>query len=101
MKGHIKQISILASQMRITKENIKKAKQHPTLLNTANILNQDAYNAFYISYMDQINYNVTIQLDGSISILREELEKKYHLFRNKTDRCTCKDATGYSRQCVH
>ena len=23
------------------------------------------------------------------------------MFRNKTDQCTCEEATGYSRQCVH
>ena len=32
-------ISIQASQTRITKENIKKAKQHPMLLNASNTLN--------------------------------------------------------------
>ena len=52
-----------ASQMRLTKGNIKKAKQHPLLLDASNILNQDAYNAFYASHMDHMNYNVTIQLD--------------------------------------
>ena len=66
VKGYNKQISIQASQMRITKENIKKAKQNPMLLEASNILNQEAYNAFYTSYMDCINHNVTIQLDGSI-----------------------------------
>ena len=55
--------------MRKTKENVKKAKQHPMLLDAANILNQDAYNAFYTSYMD----------------LRDDLEQKPHLFKNKID----------------
>ena len=101
MKGYNKQILIQASQMRITKENIKKAKQHPMLLEAANNLNHDAYNTFHTSYMDCMNYNITILLDGSISILRVDLEQKPHLFRNKTYQCTCKEATGYSRQCVH
>ena len=101
VKGYNKQILIQASQMRITKENIKKAKQHPMLLDASNDLNQDTYNAFHTSYMDRMNYKVTIQLDGLISILRADLEQKPHLFRNKTDRCTCKEATGYSRQSVH
>ena len=46
--------------MRITKENIKKANQHPMLSDAENILNQDAYNAFYTSYMDHMNYSFTI-----------------------------------------
>ena len=71
--------------MRITKENIKRAKQHPMLLDASNIINQEACNSFYTSYMDRINHNVTIQLDGSISNLRVDLEQKPHLFRNKTD----------------
>ena len=82
-------------------ENIKKAKQHPMLLEALNILNQEAHNAFYTSYMDRINHNVTIQFDGSILMLRVDLEHKPHLLRNKIDRCTCKEATGYSGQCVH
>ena len=87
--------------MRITKKNIKKAKQHPTLLEASNILNKEAYNAFYTSYMDRINHNITIQFDGSILILRVDLEDKSHLFGNKTDQPTCKEPTGYPRQCVH
>ena len=75
MNDYNKQISIQASQMRITKENRKKAKQHPMLLDVANILNQDDYNAFHTSYIDHINYNVTIQLNGSIPILRDDLNK--------------------------
>ena len=55
------------------------------LLKVSNILNQDAYNAFYTPYMDRMTYNVTIQLGGSISILRVDLEQKPYLFRNKTD----------------
>ena len=101
VKGYNKQISIQTSQMRITKENIKKAKQHPMSLEASNILNQEVYNTFCTSYMDRINHNVTMQLDGSILILRVDLENEPHLIRNKTDRCTCKEATGYSRQCVH
>ena len=46
MKGYNKQISIQACQMRIIKENIKKAKQHPMLLDAADILNQDAYKTY-------------------------------------------------------
>ena len=65
------------------------------LLEASNILNQEAYNDFYTPYMDRMNYNVTIQFDGSISILRVDLKHKPHLFRNKTDQCTCKEA------CVH
>ena len=56
------------SQMRINKDNIKKAKQHPMLLDVSNIPNQEAYNAFYTLYTDRMNYNATIQLDGSILI---------------------------------
>ena len=55
------------------------------LLEAQNILNQEAYNAFYITYMYCINHDVTIQFDGSISILRVDLEHKSNLFRNKTD----------------
>ena len=71
--------------MRIIKENIKKAKQHPMLLDAADILNQDAYKTYQTSYMDRMNYNITIQLDGLILILRDVLKQKPHLFRNKTD----------------
>ena len=101
VKEYSKQILIQAFQMRITKQNIKKAKQHPMMLEALNILNKEAYNIFYTSYMDRINHNVTIQFDGSTFILRDNLEHKHHLFRNKTDQCTCEEATGYSRQCVH
>ena len=70
-------------------------------LETSNIQNQDAYNTFYTSCMDRINHNITIQLYVSISILRVDLEQKSHLFRNKTDQCTCKETTGYFSQFVH
>ena len=50
--------------MRITKEYIKKAKQHLILLEISNIPNQEAYNAFYTSFMDRINHKVTIQYAG-------------------------------------
>ena len=89
-----------ASQMKITKESIKKAKQHPMSLEAPNILIQEAYSDFYTQCMDCINHNVTIQLDGSILILRVDLERKPHLFRNKTNGCMCKETTGYSRQRV-
>ena len=59
--------------MRITKENLKKAKQHPILLEASNILNQEAYNPFYTSQMDCINHNITIQFDGLISTLTVDL----------------------------
>ena len=44
--------------------------------------------------MNRINHKVTIQFDGSILILRVNLEHKPLMFRNKTDQCTCKEATG-------
>ena len=58
------------------------------LLDASNILNQDAHNAFFTSYVDRMNYNVTIQLDGLTSILRVDLAQKPHLFKNKIDQCT-------------
>ena len=44
------------------------------LLEASNILNQEAYKAFYTSYMDYINHNLTIQFDVSTLILRLDLE---------------------------
>ena len=51
--------------------------------------------------MERMNYMVTPQLDGSIFISRDDMEQQPYLFRNNTDRCICKEATKYSRQCVH
>ena len=65
--------------MKTTKENIKKTKQHPMLMDASNIQNQDAYNALYTSFMNRMNYNVTIQLDGSISILKSGFGTKTSL----------------------
>ena len=94
-KDFPKLISSQALQMKITIEKLAKSKKHPILLDVAKYLNQQAYNHFHKSYIDRINYHLSIQLDGSILISRDKSIKQPRIFDNKNDRCPCKEARGY------
>ena len=83
--------------MRITIDKLHHSKKHPILLDAAKYLNQEAYNSFHKSYIDRIYYHLSIQLDGSINISRDESIEPPRTFGVKTDGYTCKEATGYSR----
>ena len=75
VKGFNKEISIQASQMRIVKDNIKRTERHFILFEASKMLYREVYFIFCKWYMKRINHYVTIQSDGSISILRDNLEE--------------------------
>ena len=87
--------------MRITIDKLHQSKKHPILLDAAKYLNQEAYNKFHKSYIDRIYYLLSIELHGSINIPRDESIEQPRKFGERHCRCTCKEATGFSRQCVH
>ena len=101
IKAYNKLMSLQAPRMRMTIEKLGKSKKHPILLDAANYLNIEAYDKFHKSYLDQTYYHLSIQLDGSIHISRDKLLEQPRKFGDKNDRCSCKEASGYSRQCVH
>ena len=47
--------------------------------------------------MDRIHYHISIQLDGSTNESINQLRK----YSKRNNRYSCKEARGYSRQCVH
>ena len=100
-KGYNKLISSQASQMQITIEKLGKSKKYPISLNAAKYLYIESYNRFHKSCIDQIYFHLSIQLDRSIHISRDESSKQPRKFGDKNDRCSCKEARGYLRQCVH
>ena len=87
--------------MRITIEKLVNSKKLPILLDAAKYPIQEVYYKFHKSYMDQIYYPLSIQLDGSINVSRDDSIKQLRKFGNGNDLCSCRQARGYSRQFVH
>ena len=83
IKGFNKLISSQASQMRITIDKLHQSKKHPILLDAAKYLNQEAYNKFHKSYIDRIYYHLSIELDGSINISRDDLIERPRKFGDR------------------
>ena len=64
-------ISSQVSQMRITVEKLAKSKKNPILIDAATYLNQEAYDIFSEIVHGPYLYHLSIQLDGSVNISRE------------------------------
>ena len=69
--------------MRITIDKLHQSKKHHILLDAAKYLNQEAYDKFHKSYIDRIYYHLSIQLDGSINISRDDSIEQSRKFCDK------------------
>ena len=87
-KGYNKLTFSQASQMRLTIENLGKSKKHPILLDTAKYLNIETYDKFHKSCLDRTYYHLSIQLDGSIHISRDESIEQPRKLGDKNDQCS-------------
>ena len=75
--------------MRIAIEKLGKSKKHPILLDAAKYLNIEAYDKFHKSYLDQTYHHLSILLDGSTHISRDNSLEQPRKFRDKNDQCSC------------